>query len=113
VDDDEDQLELRRMLLEHCGFLPACATSPEVAFEVAQRSRPEVAVVDLHLPTEAHGWRLISRLKQDLPELSIVVLSGTPRSGRESIPECDLVDAWVTKGTGSGVLIDTLHALAA
>ncbi len=113
VDDDHDQLALRSMLLEHHGFEPACASDPEAAIEMARSNQPGVAVVDLRLPTEDQGWRLISRLKQALPEVWIVVLSGSSRTCAANRPESDLVNAWVTKGGGVSVLIDALNHLEA
>lgn len=113
IDDDQEQLTLRRMLLEHHGFDPRCASDPETALRVARETLPEIAVVDLGLPTEEHGWRLISRLKETVPELSIIVLSGTSRSSAHSHPQSHFVNAWLTKGGGTGGLIDALHRFAA
>ena len=104
---------LRRMLLEHHGFKPQCASNAEIALVIARESRPGVAVVDLRLPTEEQGWQLISRLKQTVPSVCIVVLSGLPRAASDAHPAQTLVHAWITKGGGARVLIDTLNGLAA
>lgn len=113
VDDDVDQLALRSLVLQHHGFEPACASDPGSALEWARQNLPGVAVVDLGLPTEDQGWLLISRLKETLPELSIVVLTGVSRARAEAHPGRRHVAAWITKGSGTGALIETLQQLAA
>ena len=106
-------MALRRMLLEHHGFEPSCATSPEAAIDIALKTAPGVAVVDLGLPTEDQGWDLISRLKQTVPDVSIIVLTGFPTTAADVHPERELVNAWIIKGGGAKTLIETLNRLAA
>jgi ActR/RegA family two-component response regulator len=100
------------MLLEYHGFESFCATTPDAAMELARNDQPGVAVVDLGLPTEDQGWNLISRLKQSVPEISIVVLTGFPATAAKGHPERSSVNAWITKGSGASTLIETLNRLA-
>ena len=59
ADDDPDQLSLRCMLLERSGFEAMGAGDYVSAVELAAIQKPECAVVDLRLPTEELGLRLV------------------------------------------------------
>lgn len=111
VDDDEDQLALRRLLLEHHGFSAACACAPDAALDLARDTQLQAAVVDIGLPTESQGWDLISKLKRTAPSVPIIVLSGSPEP--RSIGAMHGIQAWITKGSGVRALIDVLQRTTA
>jgi CheY-like chemotaxis protein len=73
VEDDPDQLDLRRELLEHAGHtvFPAASAAAALAHPPAQ-----VAVVDLRVPTLADGLGLIETLQARTPAPRIIVVSG-------------------------------------
>jgi CheY-like chemotaxis protein len=112
VDDDPDQLAVRCMLLEHYGFHAFCASDANSGLQLAREHRPGIAVVDLRLPTEDEGWNLIASLKEILPEVSIIVLSGVAGDGARH-QQREHVDEWITKGSGAHLLLNTLNRLAA
>ena len=70
VEDDPDQLDLRRELLEHAGHtvFPAASAAVALAHPPAQ-----VAVVDLRVPTLADGLGLIETLQARTPAPRIIV----------------------------------------
>ena len=75
VDDDEAFLRvLGRALLRH-GLEVITATAAAAAVDAAVIRRPDSAVVDLKLGEES-GLDVIGRLKDAVPDIAIVVLTG-------------------------------------
>jgi two-component system response regulator RegA len=74
----DDEASVRRHLarvLEREGFAVATAGSIGEACELADRSPPELAVIDLNL-ADGHGLQLVETLKEMSPACRIVVLTG-------------------------------------
>lgn len=111
VEDDEDQLAVRVLLLEQLGFEVLPAQSCAAAISAAAERRPGGAVIDLRIPDEESGWRLIRELKQAHAGLQIFLLSGTPRQRIESRSEYALVEAVFEKGRSTADLIARLRSL--
>jgi len=76
VEDDPDQLDLRRTILEMAGHtvLAARNASGALAHPPAQ-----VAVLDLRIPTLADGLSLIQQLQERTPAMKLIVVSGWTR----------------------------------
>ena len=108
VDDNREQLQLRRLILEREGFRIAIAGSANEAYKQCAGCR--AIVMDLRLPALSDGLGLIRQLHARLPEAPIIVLAGLPEelAGR---PEQTLVYRVLRKGTGTGVLVDLLRSL--
>lgn len=106
VDDNLEQLDLRRQILEGQGF--AVTTAGSAADALARCRGCEAVVMDLRLPALADGLELIRELKANLPEAPIVVQAGFPEElkGR---PEHALVFGTLRKGTGTAVLVNLLR----
>lgn len=118
ADDDRDQLALRCMLLRRSGFEALPAENAANAIDLAAAHRPECAVVDLRLPTRELGLQLIHELKALDPAMHIFVLTGAVMTGSDArhlaqAPERTLIDAVVTKGSASAVLLQKLRMVAA
>jgi CheY-like chemotaxis protein len=113
ADDDADQLSLRCMLLARSGFQTMAAADASSAMQLAAAHKPDCAVVDLRLPTEELGLRLIRELKSLHPAMHLLVLTGGDALRLRKIPESGLIDAIVTKGSSSAALVQKLTALAA
>lgn len=109
VDDNTEQLELRRMVLEREGFAVATATTAGEARE--QCGGCCAVVMDLRLPSLGDGLALIRDLHARLPEAPIVVLAGLPEELRGH-PEQRLVHEVLRKGSGTGILVELLRKLA-
>lgn len=112
VDDDLDQLLLRGMLLRQSGFETAEATDIESAREMASAYKPELAVVDLRLPSEELGLALIRELKTLDPAIKVFVLTGGDPKRFARHPESQLVEDVVLKGA-SAQLTEKLRAAEA
>lgn len=113
VDDDPDQVIVRCMVLSHHGFETRRAGSPDAALQAARDDLPQVAIVDLGLPTEGDGLRLISELKMAHPEMSVVVLTGSDVQRLRDRPELQHVSALIEKGSSCQALLSSLASIAA
>lgn len=105
VDDDADQLELRGLTLGKAGYQVRTAPDAETALRLSEAELPEVAILDLRLPTEEGGLRLIRELKSRYATLRIIVLTGFEPRTFDARPERALVEAVFLKGGGSRRLV--------
>jgi CheY-like chemotaxis protein len=96
VDDDPDQLEVRRMLFQQAGHEVYTAVDAGTALDVLDRAAPQLVITDLRLPKVEDGVALIRAMRQRATAVRIVVLSGWV-SDIEQLPEASLVDAIVGK----------------
>jgi CheY-like chemotaxis protein len=74
VEDDPDQLDLRRLILEAAGHTVLPARSSREA--LAHKDTAQVAIIDLRIPNLVDGLTLISDLKERAPAMKLIVLSG-------------------------------------
>ena len=113
VDDDEDQLVVRSLLLECAGFSVTRASDVSSALSVAETIEPECAVVDLRLPTEADGLHLIRELKGRNEKLELFVLTGAESNTLLAGPEIHFVREVLLKPVPSGRLVERLKHVEA
>lgn len=111
ADDDRDQLSLRAMLLRKGGLETFEARDAPSALELAAACKPQCAVVDLRLPTEKLGLRLIRELKALDSRMRIFVLTGSDPACLAHYPERALIEEIVVKGSPSASLIRKLKRL--
>lgn len=112
ADDDRDQLSLRCMLLARSGFDTLPAADAAAATELAAAHKPQCAVIDLRLPTQERGLQLIHDLKTLDPGMHVFVLTGGDGGRLAQAPERILIDAVLTKGSASALLIQKLRTVA-
>jgi CheY-like chemotaxis protein len=76
VEDDLDNLELVRFLLEKGGFQVLVATNGREGFEIANDQLPDLILLDLAIP-EIDGWSLAAKLRSNpaTSEIKIVALT--------------------------------------
>jgi two-component system response regulator RegA len=111
VDDDFDQLMLRCLLLQRKGFKTVQAGDAASAVALARCDKPDCAVLDLRLPDEGSGLRLIRDLKEALPGMKIIVFTGLPARRLADKQELALVHQIIEKNAGPAVLIRALKDL--
>jgi ActR/RegA family two-component response regulator len=75
VDDDEEFLEIVARRFVRRGMVVALATSAEATIEATSRQSFHVAVIDRSLAGQ-DGVQLMVRLRERLPELRVIMLSG-------------------------------------
>jgi CheY-like chemotaxis protein len=67
VDDDQDTLEMLKVVLQSCGAEVITAPSAVEALQALERSRPDALVSDIAMP-EQDGYELIEHVRQLGPE---------------------------------------------
>jgi two-component system, cell cycle response regulator DivK len=76
VEDNVDNYELVRFLLERAGYQVISASNGAEGVETAKRLRPDLILMDLSMP-EMDGWNATSRLKSEAETRHIPVLALT------------------------------------
>jgi DNA-binding response OmpR family regulator len=112
AEDDKDQLELRSLLLSNSGYETIAVSTTAAALQEARAQRPECALVDLKLPTEAMGLSLIRGLKKLDGAMRVFVLTGGDPRRINALPEKNLVDEVFVKGASTAYLMKKLGELA-
>jgi DNA-binding NarL/FixJ family response regulator len=75
----DDETDVRNLLIEMIGREPdlelvAAASDAREAIEAAERERPDVAIIDAHMP-EGGGVRALREIAERCPETATIVLS--------------------------------------
>jgi two-component system, cell cycle response regulator DivK len=76
VEDNVDNFELVRFLLERAGYHVLSAANGLEGLDAAKRERPDLILMDLSMP-EMDGWNATSHLKADEVTRDIPVLALT------------------------------------
>jgi CheY-like chemotaxis protein len=76
VEDNVDNFELVRFLLERAGYFVLSASTGLEGVQTAKRERPDLILMDLSMP-ELDGWNATTRLKSDDETRHIPVLALT------------------------------------
>ncbi len=76
VEDDQDNFDLVRILLEHAGYSVFGAYTGQEALEMTRRERPDLVLMDLSLPI-VDVWTAARELKLDPQTASIPLLALT------------------------------------
>lgn len=100
IDDDPEQLALRRRIVEHAGHTVATAAD----FPAAALHTADVVVTDLHLPGLEEGLAVVRHFAG---RARIIVLSGYA-GDLDGLPEKALVAAVLEKPVRSAVLLAAL-----
>ncbi|MBI5094620.1 MAG: sigma-54-dependent Fis family transcriptional regulator [Candidatus Hydrogenedentes bacterium] len=77
VDDDSDLLGVMESLFRVGDYAVITATSDEMAVRAVTENKIDVAVVDLAIP-DGGGLSLVGRLRQNHPEIQIIIFTGYP-----------------------------------
>lgn len=76
VDDDPEILEATGQVLREWGYAVDAAADGQTALELARKARPDLALIDLMMPS-MDGWTLIQRLRDEglVRDVPVVVFS--------------------------------------
>jgi CheY-like chemotaxis protein len=107
VDDDQESLELRQLLLEAAGFHVLTASSGVEGLALFQSHTVDAVIVDFQMPG-MNGGEVATAMKSLKPEVPVMVLSALPWLPADA-PKC--IDAFVTKGEPTAKLIDQIERL--
>jgi len=111
ADDDAEQVNLQRMVLEALGHTVETALSAPATLERLARSTPHLIVIDLRFPTAGDGMALIRGIRRTGYSRPVIVLSGWP-DDLYGTPEEKMVSRIVVKGSVRE-LLDAIAGLLA
>jgi DNA-binding NtrC family response regulator len=101
VEDDPDQLHMRRLMLEQAGYSVSTAQTADEALEKLEDC--QVLLTDFRVPAPEDGLRLIEAASGSA---RIIVLSGTH-------PDVPLaVGEWLTKPCSSRKILETIERIS-
>jgi len=106
IDDEENQLVLRKLMLERAGYRVLTAESPAQAIALFASDTVDLVIVDYYMPG-MNGLALAREILRQ-KKLPIVVLSAYAELPGESI---GTADTWIMKGTGSEELLRRIAEL--
>jgi DNA-binding response OmpR family regulator len=106
VDDEENQLVLRKLLLEKMGYRVLTASSGAKAMELFGSEPIDLLILDYYMP-DMSGLALARELRRR-KQVPIVILSAYGELPGESI---GIADVWVTKGSSANELLLRLNEL--
>lgn len=106
VDDEPNQLALRKLMLESVGYRVLTAESPAKAVQIFRSDSVDLVIVDYFMPG-MNGLSLARELLQQ-KKLPIVVLSAYAELPGESIGAADV---WIMKGAPPAELLNKVAAL--
>ncbi len=76
IDDEEDSLNVARLMLEMAGATVRTANNGQEGLRIIREARPHFILSDLSMP-EMDGWRLMHELNRDRTTLDIPVIALT------------------------------------
>ena len=108
IDDQEQGLFVRKMVLQREGYSVLTATSGALGLQLIEQHDVDAVVLDYRM-SGADGEAVASAIKRRRPEVPIVMLSGYA----SELPQraLKLVDAVVEKGQTVKALYSALHDL--
>lgn len=95
VDDEADVACSFANLLEALGYCARCAYQGFAALAAAAEFRPDTVFVDIGLP-DMDGYELGRRLRERLPHVRVVALSGDPTEEGQTMARA-FFDAFIVK----------------
>jgi CheY-like chemotaxis protein len=117
ADDDQDQLDFRKLVLEAAGHEVTVALDPPETIRRLQQGEADLVVMDLRFPNStgapdpALGIALIRRIRDVGCRLPVIVLSGWP-DDLYGQPEEEMVSRIMIKPVNPGLLMEAIEALA-
>jgi two-component system, cell cycle response regulator DivK len=112
VDDEQDSLDIARMMLEFAGAKVLTATDGQEALAMIERTRPHFILSDLSMP-EMDGWQLIRELNLEprTREIPVIALTAHAMSGdRERALQAGFVN-YITKPLDTDKFITQLLSM--
>jgi CheY-like chemotaxis protein len=108
VDDEENALTLRRLVLEKAGYKVITACGAEQALEVLSSHRVDLVLSDYLMPGLS-GAQLARQIKMSLPNLPVILYSGV----NEVPADAHCSDLFLSKVAGPAVLCEKISAILA
>ncbi len=110
IDDDEQSLQVRKILLESFGYGVTTATRPSEGLRAFHSEKIDAVVLDYQMP-EMNGCETARAVKAARPDVPVMILSALPWLPEDAPREC--IDAFLTKGEPTAALVSKLESLIA
>jgi DNA-binding response OmpR family regulator len=105
IDDDQDQLDLRRTLLEGAGFLVLTSQDPTNGLKIFSGGVANAVLLDYSMPSMS-GSMVAARMREMRRETPLLLLTGCLNIPKE---ECELFDRLVCKTEPFTVLLSAIN----
>lgn len=115
VDDDPDFIEANSIVLEAAGFQVLTAASGAAGFEMVEREKPDVVVLDVMMENTDEGFAVARRIRQRLHSaVPIIMLTSVGKvTGYdykpEEHPDFFPVEAFLEKPVPPAMLISRIR----
>lgn len=103
VDDEENPLILRKMVLEKAGYNVVTANSGKNALEILQSQSVDLVLSDLLMPGMT-GTELARQVKERYPRIPVILVSGV----NEIPPDASYADRFISKVEGPVSLCENI-----
>lgn len=84
VDDEGEVREVVRLALEQAGYEVVQASNAEEAWQILERSQPELILTDIVMPGE-NGLQLAARAHKLNPQIHAIFMSGFAEQYRDEL----------------------------
>lgn len=106
VDDEQNPLTLRKLVLQRAGYEVLTATSAQEALELVASRKLDLVLSD-HLMPGVHGTELAEQIKAKHPKLPVILVSGV----NELPPGSAVANAFLSKIEGPDALCKQVAAV--
>jgi len=118
VDDDQDYLFQLKSKLEKFGFKTLTAEGQKEAEALIEKTKPDLAILDLMMENEDSGFILCYKLKKKYPDVPIIIATGVTAETGISFDIYDennrkwiKADCFLDKGVRTEVLKEEIDKL--
>lgn len=78
VDDEKTYRDFLAEFFREWGFMVEVGCDSSIAFKAANRHKPQLLVTDWLLQDKLTGFDVAIKLKEDIPDLRVLVITGLP-----------------------------------
>jgi CheY-like chemotaxis protein len=108
IDDDEQSLQVRKILLETFDFRVTTATSAREGLRYFRTHDVDAVVLDYEMP-EMNGGQAARKIKSMRADVPVLILSALPWLPNDAPREC--IDVFVTKGGPTAALVHEIEQM--
>ncbi len=114
IEDDRSIARLIEIVLGGKGFYTHVCLDPESAGEVSARVRPDLIILDIHMPRRS-GMSVLKRLRQEENTRGVPVVVFSVLTRRQSIEQLSKMgaDCFVSKSAGVDALMEKVLEMLA
>jgi len=106
VDDEENPLTLRKLVLQKAGYEVVTASSANQALQILSSRKVDLVLSDLLMPGKT-GTDLAREIKSSMPDLPVVLISGV----NEIPPEASYADMFLSKVEGPVAMCEKIASV--